>query len=81
MLGSFSKGNKMKYNKIMLLLGLSLILTLGCQARNRGPLEKAGERTDEVIDNVQEGRNPLHKKGAMEKAGEAIDETISGKRK
>lgn len=42
----------------------------------KGEFEKAGERTDEIIDNVKEGDPVLHKKGPIEKAGEAADEVV-----
>ena len=55
---------------------VGLLLVLGCETKRKGPLEKAGERTDEIIDNIQDGENPLHRKGTMEKAGEAIDDAV-----
>lgn len=50
----------------------------GCQ--KKGGAEAAGERVDEIIDNVKEGENPLSKKGPAEKAGEALDQAIVGKK-
>ena len=45
--------------------------------REPGGAEKAGQRVDEIVDNVKEGENPLKKKGPAEKLGENIDESIS----
>ena len=42
-----------------------LIFAVGC--KQKSTLEKAGERVDEVIDNVSEGDPPLKKKGPAEK--------------
>jgi hypothetical protein len=53
----------------------TLIGLIGCQ--EKGPVEKAGERLDEVIDNVKHGDAPLKEKGAMEKLGESIDDSVS----
>ena len=47
---------------------------IGCQ--QKGPVEQAGERIDEVIDNVAEGSAPLKEKGTMEKMGQSIDDSI-----
>ncbi len=46
--------------------------------RKQGPIERAGERVDEVAHNVADGDPPLEKRGALEKAGEAIDDTFDG---
>ncbi len=51
-----------------------LIGPMGCQ--QKGPVERAGERLDEVIDNVKDGDSPLKEKGRMEKIGESIDKSI-----
>ena len=52
---------------------LLLIFALtSCQDKNSA--ENAGERVDEIIDNIKDGDPPLKNKGAMEKAGEFIDE-------
>lgn len=57
------------------LLAVALLLTVSTVACERkGPMERAGERADEAVDNVAEGRNPLATKGPAEKAGEAIDD-------
>lgn len=53
---------------------LSLFICTGCE--EKGALEKAGERADEVVDNVKDGDPILHKKGPLEKTGEAIDDTV-----
>ncbi|MDZ4785715.1 MAG: hypothetical protein SGJ02_06535 [bacterium] len=56
------------------LLIIALIGSVGCV--KKGPAEKAGERVDEIIDNVKDGDAPLKKKGPLEKAGESIDDTF-----
>lgn len=59
-----------------------MMIFTGCQ--EKGPLEKSGERADEIVDNIKDGDPILHKKGALEKAGEAVDETVkdvTGERK
>lgn len=56
---------------------LAFIGVTGCQ--EKGAVEKAGERMDEVIDNVKHGDAPLKEKGAMEKMGESIDDTLNKK--
>ena len=61
--------------------GLALAISFGCETRRKGPLERAGERTDEIIDNVKDGENPLRRKGTMEKAGEAIDDELNDNRR
>ena len=50
-----------------------------CHEREPGPFEKAGNRVDEIKDNVEEGKPLLHKKDSMEKAGEAIDDALGTK--
>ena len=60
--------------QLFCLLTAGLIGLIGCQ--ERGPAEKAGERVDEVIDNVKHGDNPLKQKGPIEKMGESIDDSI-----
>ena len=50
-------------------------MSIGCDQAN-GPMEKSGQRADEIIDNIKEGDPALKKKGIGEKAGEEVDETI-----
>lgn len=57
---------------IVILFGL-----IGCQ--EKGAVEKAGERVDEVIDNVQHGDSPLKEKGPLEKLGESVDDSTKKK--
>ncbi len=54
----------------------SLMVFSGC--RDKGELERAGERGDEIVDNLKDGDPVLHRKGPIEKAGEAIDDTVRG---
>ena len=59
------------------LIGAAIIIltvVVGCQ--QKGPAEKAGERIDEAVDNVQHGDFPLKHKGPMEKAGESVDDAV-----
>jgi|LakMenEpi03Aug12_release.lakeMendotaPanAssembly.Ray.scaffolds.fasta_scaffold2328597_1 hypothetical protein len=65
-----------RYFGASLLVLVVMVGFVGCEPKGRA--EKAGERVDEVIDNVKEGENPLKKKGAMEKMGESIDEATDG---
>jgi hypothetical protein len=62
--------------EFVICLFIALLAVFGCETRHKGPIERAGERTDEIIDNVKDGQNPLHKKGTLEKAGEAIDDAV-----
>ena len=64
---------------IALSLAVISLSVLGCRERNDTPLENAGRRGDEIVDNVKKGKPPLHKNGPLERAGEAIDETLDGK--
>ena len=60
---------------LLVCLGLTMSLSLiGCQ--EKGSAEKAGERVDEVIDNVKHGDAPLKEKGTLEKMGESIDDSV-----
>lgn len=56
------------------LLTFILMGLIGCQQQGAG--EKAGERLDEVIDNVQDGDSPFKHKGPMEKLGESVDDAV-----
>ena len=64
---------------IALTLALLSFSVVGCRERSNTPLENAGRRGDEIVDNVKKGKPPLHKNGPLERAGEAIDETLDGK--
>jgi outer membrane lipoprotein-sorting protein len=55
------------------------VCLLGCQ--EKGAAAKAGERMDEVVDNVKRGDAPLKEKGAMEKMGDSIDDTLKSEDK
>lgn len=62
--------------QIFYTVGISmLVVYTGCQ--EKGSFEKAGEKTDEMIDNVKDGAPILHKKGTAEKAGDAINKTVN----
>lgn len=60
----------------LIVVGLST--TYGCQPKKQGPLERAGERVDEIADNISEGEPALKKKGPLERAGEAVEDTFDG---
>jgi hypothetical protein len=68
----------MKKTTIMITVSTLIVLMglIGC--RKEGSGEKAGERMDEIIDNVKDGDAPFKKKGTMEKVGDSIDDTING---
>lgn len=59
---------------LICIAALTSMTLLGCQ--EKGPVEKAGERVDEVIDNVKHGDAPLKEKGPIEKMGESIDDSL-----
>ncbi|MFN8390831.1 MAG: hypothetical protein U0136_11115 [Bdellovibrionota bacterium] len=52
-----------------------------CNHRHEGPVERAGEKIDDAVDNVKDGQSPFHKKGVAERAGEAIDDATGGNRR
>ncbi len=56
------------------LMVVALISMLACQ--QKGSVEKAGEKVDEVIDNVSKGDAPLKKKGVIEKTAESIEDAV-----
>ena len=49
---------------------------IGCQ--EKGSAQKAGERADEIVDNIKKGDDPLKKKGPMEKMGDSVDDAVKG---
>lgn len=65
---------------IRAILLLICFLPLSACSEHKGGGERAGERVDEIIDNVKDGEAPLKKKGAFEKVGESIDETVHDKK-
>ncbi len=70
---SKNKGKRM--NKFIVCLLTAIFITmLGCQ--QKGSAESAGERVDEVVDNIKHGDAPFKEKGALEKMGESIDDSI-----
>ncbi len=75
---------KDKYLLIIFLVFLVAVIyfvTTKNSTEKKGGLEKAGERVDEIIDNVKDGDPILHKKGTLEKAGESLDETLDPNKK
>ena len=71
-----SKGNGMRYFGVFVTVAFLILALSGCP-RKRGPMEKAGERIDEIADNAQDGDPLFHKKGPGERAGEAIDDAMN----
>lgn len=55
-----------------------LLVLISFPACKRYTFEKAGDRADEIIDNVKDGDPILKKKGPLEKTGEAVDDVLSG---
>lgn len=55
---------------------LCAAMMMGACTRQEGPLEDAGERMDEAVENVKQGDSPFRKKGVGEKAGEAVDRAV-----
>lgn len=70
----------MHFFNILLTFILVSTVVFGCTERRKGPMERAGERIDEIGDNIRDGDAPLKKKGPLEKAGESIDDTLNGRR-
>jgi len=60
--------------RLLQLIAAGLLITVGTTACERqGPMERAGERSDQAVEDLAEGRNPLDNKGSAERAGEALD--------
>lgn len=69
----------MKFILSCIMVG-ALCIAVGCEKR-QGPLEKAGNRVDEIVDNAKDGDPLFHKKGPIEKAGEAVDDALDTNRR
>jgi len=67
----------MKKDKFVLLICVATMSLLAVGCETKGPIEKAGERADEIVDNARDGDALLHKKGPVEKLGEKIDDSVS----
>ena len=67
----------MKKENLVLLIFVATMSLLAGGCENKGPIEKAGERADEIVDNAQDGDPLLHRKGPVEKLGEKIDDSVS----
>jgi hypothetical protein len=52
-------------------LAVGMPLCTGC--REKGPVEKAGEKVDEAVDKMKDAVDP---KGPAERAGEKIDRAL-----
>lgn len=64
----------MKGRYTFLALAVCALLMTACHERRAGPMERAGERVDEIGENIREGDPILHREGPAESIGEAIDE-------
>ena len=62
--------------KIHLILGAAIALLALSGCPEKGPMQKTGERVDEIVDNVQKGDPPFKEKGPMEKMGDSIDDEM-----
>lgn len=69
-----------RLTKSVLAVGAFLFLTGMSSCHREGPVEKAGHKVDEAVDNIKEGQSPFHKKGIAEKAGEQIDNATGAHR-
>ena len=50
------------------------IIAAFSSCKKKGPAERAGEKLDDAIENVQDAVNP---KGSAEKVGEKIDDALN----
>jgi len=68
--------------KTFVILGvvLAAVLVVAYVRKDKGPMEKAGERVDEIVDNIGKGEPPLQENGLLEKAGRAVYKAIEGPR-
>jgi hypothetical protein len=57
--------------RVPLLMTAVLFATLGVAACDRGPMQKAGEKIDDITD-----QDKIIGKGPAEKAGKEIDNTV-----
>ncbi len=63
---------------LSLLLALSVVAgaaSFGTGCRQKGPAERAGEKVDRTMDEVEDAVDP---KGPAEKAGRKIDRAVDG---
>jgi hypothetical protein len=60
---------------VLTVLSAASTMMLACE-RKKGPVEKAGQKIDNVVDNVSDAVDP---KGPAEKAGRAIDRATDRK--
>ena len=66
------RSNPMKNLLLLAVCSVSILAALA-SCKKKGPVEKAGEKMDEAIENVKDAVNP---KGPAEKAGEKVDEVL-----
>lgn len=59
-----------------LMVSAVLLVGAGCSDHREGPLERAGQRADEIGRNISEGKAPLHRAGPVERAGRAMDDAV-----
>ena len=63
----------MKKLLILTVCSMSIIAAFS-SCKKKGPAERAGEKLDDAIENVQDAVNP---KGSAEKVGEKIDDALN----
>lgn len=59
--------------RLLQLIAAGLLITATTACERQGPMERVGERSDQAVEDLAEGRNPLDTKGPGERAGEALD--------
>lgn len=57
----------------VVVLGGGSAAMVGCESKPKGPVEKAGEKIDETVDDIDDAIDP---KGPAEKAGRALDRAV-----
>jgi len=62
--------------KMLGIFCFALLIGLSACDTNKGPVERAGEKVDDAVENIKAGESPLKERGPMEKAGESIDESV-----
>lgn len=64
----------MKARYSFVVLAVCAVVLSACHERKAGPMERAGQRVDEISENIQEGDPILHREGPAERIGETIDD-------
>ena len=69
---------KLYIRAILNIFLLTSIFLVACQQKSSA--EKAGERVDDIVDNVKHGETPLKNKGPVEKLAESIEDSVPDKK-